>query len=127
LEQAEKCREPEEETREVRRFIVPLKSGNADSNRKAMSPELVRISQLCEENPEMVFSQLMHHFDEDSLSRCYSVLSGKAAVGSDGISKAHYGVELESNLSDLVERLKRMGYRPSPVKEVLIPKEFRSC
>ena len=74
----------------------------------------------------MVFSQLMHHFDEDSLSRCYSVLSGKAAVGSDGISKAHYGVELESNLSDLVERLKRMGYRPSPVKEVLIPKEGKA-
>lgn len=33
LEQAEKCREPEEETQEVRRFIVPLKSGNADGGK----------------------------------------------------------------------------------------------
>jgi len=91
-----------------------------------MSPELIRISQLCEANPEMVFSQLMHHFDEESLCRSYSQLSGKAAVGSDGVSKAHYGAELESNLIDLVKRLKRMGYRPSPVKEVMIPKEGKA-
>ena len=91
-----------------------------------MSPELLRISQLSEANPEMVFSQLMHHFDVDSLRRCYTQLSGKAAVGSDGISKAHYGATLESNLNDLEERLKRMGYQPSPVKEVMIPKEGKA-
>ena len=96
------------------------------SNQQSVSPELVRISQLSGAKPEMVFSQLMHHFDVDSLHRCYSQLSGKAAVGSDGISKAHYGAELDSNLCDLVERLKRMGYRPSPVKEVMIPKDAKA-
>ena len=88
-----------------------------------MSPELIRISQLSESDPEIVFEQLMHHFDKDSLRHSYSQLSGKAAVGSDGISKAQYGETLDDNLCDLVDRLKRMGYRPSPVKEVQIPKE----
>jgi len=88
-----------------------------------VSPELVRISQLSESNDEMVFEQLMHHFDVDSLRHSYSQLSGKAAVGRDGISKAQYGESLDNNLSDLVDRLKRMGYRPSPVKEVQIRKE----
>ena len=83
-----------------------------------MSPELIRISQLSESDPEMVFEELMHHFDKDSLRHSYSQLSGKAAVGSDGISKAQYGETLDDNLCDLVDRLKRMGYRPSPVKLV---------
>lgn len=91
-----------------------------------MSPELVRISQLSEGDPQMVFSQLMHHFDGSALKRSYSQLSGKAAVGSDGISKAQYGEDLDSNISDLVNRLKRMGYRPAPVKEVMIPKEGKA-
>jgi len=96
------------------------------SNHKEMSPELVKISHLSETNPETKFSQLMHHFDVDSLRRSYTKLSGSAAVGSDGVSKAQYGEALESNLRDLVNRLKRMGYRPSPVKEVMIPKDGKA-
>ena len=33
LEQAEKCRGPENEAQEVRRFIVPLKSSNVDGGK----------------------------------------------------------------------------------------------
>jgi len=74
-----------------------------------MSPELVRISDLSASDSERVFSQLMHHFTEEALRRCYTQLSGKAAAGSDGISKAHYGERLDENVSDLVARMKRMG------------------
>ena len=38
------------------------------------------------------------------------------------MTKAEYGAELECNLAGLVERMKRMGYRPGPVREVQIPK-----
>ena len=88
-----------------------------------MSLELVRIGELSAANEEMQFSQLMHHFDEESLGRCYHRLDRKAASGTDGITKSQYGEQLERNLLDLVSRLKRMAYRPSAVKEVMIAKE----
>jgi len=34
----------------------------------------------------------------------------------------HYGEELETNLQDLSERLKRGAYRAKPVRRVYIPK-----
>lgn len=90
-----------------------------------MSTKLTRISQLSAEREEVVFRQLMHHFDKDSLRDCFSKLGTKSASGSDGITKAQYGEQLDDNLDSLVERLKRMAYRPSAVKEVMIPKEGR--
>ena len=44
-------------------------------------------------------------------------------MGADGVSKAAYAIHLEDNLTDLVARMKRMAYRPGPVRQVLIPKE----
>jgi RNA-directed DNA polymerase len=67
----------------------------------------------------------MHHFNEASLAACFHELDGTKAVGIDGIDKAQYGASLEANLKDLVARMKRMAYRPAPVRQVLIPKEGR--
>lgn len=88
-----------------------------------MSTGFTRISQLSAANEEMVFDQLMHHFDEQSLQQCYHRLDRKAASGSDGVTKTQYGEQLGENITDLVDRLKRMAYRPSAVKEVMIAKE----
>ncbi len=65
----------------------------------------------------------MHHFNEASLAACFHELDGTKAVGIDGIDKAQYGASLETNLKDLVARMKRMAYRPAPVRQVRIPKE----
>ena len=54
----------------------------------------------------------MHLFSEESLAACFHALDGKKAVGVDGVSKAEYGEHLESNLKELIARMKRMGYRP---------------
>ena len=88
-----------------------------------MSTGFARISQLSAMNEEMVFDQLMHHFDEVSLQHCYRRLDRKAASGSDGVTKSQYGEQLGRNITELVRRLKRMAYRPSAVKEVMIAKE----
>jgi RNA-directed DNA polymerase len=69
------------------------------------------------------FHQLMHHFDKDALLHCYHSLDGKAASGSDGITKESYGAHLETNLDALLCKLKAMSYRPTPAREVRIPKE----
>jgi RNA-directed DNA polymerase len=64
----------------------------------------------------------MHHFNETSLKACFHQLDGKKAVGADGVTKAAYAMHLDDNLTDLVARMKRMAYRPGPVRQVLIPK-----
>lgn len=65
----------------------------------------------------------MHHFNEESLAACFDELDGSRAVGIDGVTKAHYGEHLAENLHDLVMRMKRMAYRPQPIRQALIPKE----
>jgi len=64
----------------------------------------------------------MHHFNEMSLKACFHQLDGRKAVGVDGVTKAAYAHHLDDNLTALVARMKRMAYRPSPVRQVLIPK-----
>ena len=87
---------------------------------------LAEIAWLSSNNPQQVFHSLMHHFNVDSLRRCFEKLDGKKALGVDKISKTIYGEQLTNNLEDLILRMKRMGYRPGPVREVLIPKEGKS-
>jgi RNA-directed DNA polymerase len=84
---------------------------------------LTEIAYLSARNPAQVFHSLMHHINEGSLRRCFDKLDGKKALGIDGISKAEYGKNLQLNLENLIERMKRMGYRPQAVRQVLIPKE----
>ena len=68
----------------------------------------------------------MHHINETSLKECFYQLSGDRAVGVDGITKADYATNLDANLEALIGRMKRMAYRPAPVRRVLIPKEGKA-
>ncbi len=88
--------------------------------------KLKRITWLSSRDPHKVFNNLMHLFNKESLRTCFHELDGNKAVGIDGIDKAEYKENLEENLESLVERMKRMAYRPSPVREVLIPKEGKA-
>lgn len=85
--------------------------------------ELAKITWLSTRNPHQVFHSLMHHINVDSLRYCFDKLDGKKAVGVDRVSKTEYGENLQANLEDLIARMKRMAYRPQPVRQVLIPKE----
>lgn len=95
----------------------------ASESQENTDTALSEIAYLSARNSAQVFHSLMHHFNEKSLQRCFDKLDGKKAVGVDGISKTEYGENLQANLRDLVERMKRMGYRPQAVRQVLIPKE----
>ena len=54
---------------------------------------------------------------------CHAKMDGDKAVGIDGITKEDYSRDLEKNLSDLVERMKRRAYHPKPARRVEIPKD----
>jgi group II intron reverse transcriptase/maturase len=90
---------------------------------EATDTKLKRIAMLSAADPEMVFTHVIHHFNEESLTACFHELDGKKAKGSDGIDKASYGERLGENIKELTERMKRMAYIPGAVREVLIPKE----
>jgi RNA-directed DNA polymerase len=84
--------------------------------------KLERIRWLSGKDSKKEYRNLMHLFNEDSLRECFNELDGKKAVGADGIDKEKYRENLEENLRNLVARMKRMAYRPGPVRQVLIPK-----
>ena len=85
--------------------------------------KMQRIAQLSKREPKRTFINLMCMFNEVSLKECFNMLDGKKAVGVDGITKSMYQQNLDENLENLVTRMKRMAYRPGPVKQVNIPKE----
>jgi RNA-directed DNA polymerase len=85
--------------------------------------KLARIAWLSGRDKTKKFDCLMHHFNVEALTACFNELDGRKAVGIDRVTKDDYGRSLLPNLEDLVERMKRMAYRPGPVREVLIPKE----
>jgi len=91
-----------------------------------MKTKFAIMSRLSADNPEMVFNQLMHHFNKENLLDWYHSLKGKAAVGIDGMTKETYGENLEENLEALLKKLKTMSYIPGPVRQILIPKEGRT-
>jgi RNA-directed DNA polymerase len=74
------------------------------------------------QNKNFVFQNLLTHFHVDSFMEAFKAIDGTKAVGVDGISKSDYGKNLEENLLKLENRIKRGTYRPSPKREVLIPK-----
>jgi len=88
-----------------------------------MSTELKRIGEKARACPELVFTSLYHHVtDIDNLRYSFNSLDGRKATGVDGITKAAYGVNLECNLQELSDKLKRMGYRPQPKRREYVPK-----
>ena len=88
-----------------------------------MSTALKRIGEKARSDPQLVFTSLYHHVtDVDNLRACFEALPADRAVGIDGVTKEQYGANLEANLQDLSERLRRMGYRPQPKRRSYIPK-----
>ena len=65
---------------------------------------------------------LMRNMNRESLVAMHLKQPAKKAKGVDGVSKAEYGENLEENIGNLLERMKRFSYRPLPVRRTYIPK-----
>ena len=86
-----------------------------------MSPELLKVVERAQREPEGRFHSLAHLMDVPALARAYRHRRKDAAVGVDGVTKEQYGQELEENLRDLHERLESKRYRHQPIRRVHIP------
>ncbi|SMC41334.1 group II intron reverse transcriptase/maturase [Sporomusa malonica] len=87
-----------------------------------MRTKLTRIAELAKQRPRIKLQTLIHVIDEESLKVAHSCMQMNKATGIDAITKEEYGEKLEENLTDLLDRMKRQGYKPQPVKRVCIPK-----
>src|SRR6266516_3242890 len=87
-----------------------------------MSPGLVKVVERAQREPEGRFHALAHLIDVPALERAYRRQRANAVVGVDGVTKEHYGQNLEANLQGLHARLKAQRYRHQPIRRVHIPK-----
>ena len=74
------------------------------------------------DNKSKQFISLAHHLNVELLKDCYFNLDRNKAVGIDKVSWQEYKKDLDSNLNNLVNRLKRKKFKPQPARRVYIPK-----
>ncbi|AFV02725.1 Retron-type RNA-directed DNA polymerase [Dehalobacter sp. UNSWDHB] len=84
--------------------------------------KLASIAQRAQRHKKAKFCSLAHLMSKGTLREAFRRLSGTAASGIDGETKASYGGNLEENLRNLLEQLKEGSYRPTPVRRKFIPK-----
>src|SRR5689334_6316980 len=102
---------------------LPQQNASRTPSREDASSALERVRQAASKDKKLRFTALLHHiYNLETLRMAYFSLKKEAAPGVDGETWRHYGEQLEGNLQDLSERLKRGAYRAKPVRRVYIPK-----
>lgn len=87
-----------------------------------METKLARIAEVAKNKPKERFTSLAHLLNEEMIKGCHLNMGKSKAAGIDGDTKEAYERNLNENVKDLVNRLKRQVYKPQPVKRVYIPK-----
>ena len=87
-------------------------------SRAALSHALDRVRQAARDSAIRLTALWHHVYAIDRLREAYDSLNHHAAPGVDGQTWAAYGEQLEANLRDLSDRLKRGAYQAPPVERV---------
>lgn len=85
-----------------------------------MEKEKAEIAEL--EKKHSKVQGLMRYVNVNTLTESYAKQPRNKAVGVDEVTKEEYGKNLQENLNELVERMKKFSYRPYPVRRAYIPK-----
>ena len=101
----------------------PIPGNNDNPLRLVGDVSLHNIVMLARNNPEMIFTSLAHRIDQSLLWESFSRLKKGKSMGVDKVTVADYAVDLDQNLYNLHQRLKRGQYVASPVKRIWIEKE----
>ena len=111
------------EGRGLTKGSLPQQNASRTPSRTDAPSALERVRQAAGKDKKLRFTALLHHiYNLETLRMAYFRLKKEATPGVDGETWRHYGEELERNLQDLSERLKRGAYRAKPVRRVYIPK-----
>ena len=88
-----------------------------------MATDLIRFTQWSRESPQRQYTALMGMlYDPGGLNASFERQAANKAPGVDGMRKAEYADGAAERLAELSARLRRLGYRPKPVRRVYIPK-----
>lgn len=93
------------------------------SSSQPVSTRLQRIAEQAKVRPKMVFTTLAHLIDAELLREAYRRTRKDSSPGVDGVTAKQYGANLEANLSNLHERLRKQQYYAPPVKRTYLEKE----
>jgi RNA-directed DNA polymerase len=91
-------------------------------DRAGVSQALGRIRKAARGSKREKFTALLHHVDVRLLRESYLTLKRDAAPGLDGMTWEDYGLDAETRLMDLHDRIHRGAYRAQPSRRVMIPK-----
>ncbi len=87
-----------------------------------MQTSLRGIAKKAQEQKKHRFGNLYEMLNEENLHDCWRYIKKDAASGVDQVSAREYEENLEENIRQLVERLKRGSYRAKLVRRQYIPK-----
>jgi retron-type reverse transcriptase len=76
-----------------------------------------------EADPSMVFTSLAHRIDLSWLRKSFRQLRKNESTGVDKLTAKQYAKNLDENLYNLYQRLRRGQYVASPVKRIWVDKE----
>ena len=65
---------------------------------------------------------LIHFVNKETLKEQHRKQQRNKASGIDKMTKDEYGINLEENIENLIERMKKFSYKPLPVRRTYIPK-----
>lgn len=91
-----------------------------------METKLARIAEMARANPQTRFTSIGHIIDAKALIESHNEMKSGKAAGVDEVTKEGYEKDLETNVEDLVRRLKQKSYRPQPARRTYIPKDEKS-
>ncbi len=83
---------------------------------------LERVREVARRDKQAQFTALLHHVTMSLLYKAYFDINPKAAVGTDGVTWAAYGQDLDANLKDLLQRVHNGAYQARPSRRAYIPK-----
>ncbi len=84
---------------------------------------LSRIRMLAERDPNLVFTSVAHRIDLYLLKKSFRQVRKSKSAGVDKITAKEYNRNLDENLYNLYQRLRRGRYVATPVKRIWIDKE----
>ena len=87
-----------------------------------METQLQRIAKVAKTKPKEKFTSLIHLVNKETLTACHSKMKGNKASGIDDMTKAAYEQNLEGNIEELLNKMRRQAYKPQPARRVYIPK-----
>ncbi|MBA2703831.1 MAG: group II intron reverse transcriptase/maturase [Blastocatellia bacterium] len=91
--------------------------------RTTVQTSLLGIAKKAKTEKRYRFRNLYRELDEEMLRDSWRLIRKDAALGVDRVSAAEYEANLEENIHQLVERLKRKSYRAKLVRRQYIPKD----